>query len=163
GARMGWPGGYGHMGAEPGERRSIQALVGGLSAAGGEPERRDLRHEDGHGDRRPPRLAIHSGPDSHPPPRRGSADTREPGPLARTLRGAMYTERAGDDHAPFAGDVARLVDEVEEFLTGVRTRLDDDRVLATVMFTDIVGSTERAAAAGDRQWRDLLAQHHATL
>jgi class 3 adenylate cyclase/pimeloyl-ACP methyl ester carboxylesterase len=83
--------------------------------------------------------------------------------LASRIPGAMYVELPGDDHSPFSGDMARLIDEIEEFVTGVRGGGEDDRVLATVMFTDIVGSTERAASAGDRQWRDLLAQHHATV
>src|SRR5205823_5522447 len=56
---------------------------------------------------------------------------------------------------PWIGDSDLLLDEVEEFLTGIRRGPDPDRVLATVLFTDIVGSTERAAALGDRRWRDL--------
>jgi pimeloyl-ACP methyl ester carboxylesterase len=66
--------------------------------------------------------------------------------LASKVPGAMYVELPGDDHSPFAGDMARLIDEVEEFLTGARAGAEDNRILATVMFTDIVGSTERAAA-----------------
>ena len=54
----------------------------------------------------------------------------------------------------------QILDEVEEFLTGVRRGPDPDRVLATVLFTDIVGSTERAAELGDRRWRELLDAHH---
>jgi class 3 adenylate cyclase len=83
--------------------------------------------------------------------------------LASKVPGAMYVELPGDDHSPFAGDMARLIDEVEEFLTGVRAGAEDNRILATVMFTDIVGATERAVAAGDSRWRDLLAQHHAAV
>ena len=60
----------------------------------------------------------------------------------------------------FAGDTETLLDDVQEFLTGVRHGPEPDRVLATLLFTDIVGSTERAADLGDRQWRDLLAHHH---
>ena len=67
----------------------------------------------------------------------------------------------GDDHIPCVGDADALLDEVEEFLTGSRTRAEPERALATVLFTDIVGSTERAAALGDRRWRDLLERHHA--
>jgi len=59
------------------------------------------------------------------------------------------------------GDVDGLLDEVEEFLTGMRRGPDPERVLATVLFTDIVGSTERAVELGDRRWRDLLTAHHA--
>jgi pimeloyl-ACP methyl ester carboxylesterase len=76
--------------------------------------------------------------------------------LAEHIPGARYVEFPGADHALFAGDTDAVLDEVEEFLTGVRRGVEVDRVLATVMFTDIVGSTERAAAMGDRPWRDLL-------
>jgi class 3 adenylate cyclase len=61
------------------------------------------------------------------------------------------------------GDSDRVVDEVEEFLTGVRGVPEPDRLLATVLFTDIVGSTERAAELGDRRWRDLLDTHDRTV
>jgi class 3 adenylate cyclase len=62
------------------------------------------------------------------------------------------------------GDNAdEFADAIEEFLTGARTPIMADRVLATVLFTDIVGSTEKAAALGDRRWRDLLEKHHATI
>jgi class 3 adenylate cyclase len=60
----------------------------------------------------------------------------------------------------FTGDTDRLLDEIEEFLTGARSAHQADRVLATVMFTDVVGSTERAAQLGDRRWRDLLEGHN---
>ena len=56
-----------------------------------------------------------------------------------------------------------IADAIEEFLTGSRPPVADDRVLATVLFTDIVGSTEKAAALGDRRWRDLLDNHHASI
>src|SRR2546430_8818035 len=56
-----------------------------------------------------------------------------------------------------------LLDEIQEFLTGVREPPEPDRVLATVMFTDIVGSTEQAASLGDRAWRDVVERHHATV
>jgi class 3 adenylate cyclase len=59
----------------------------------------------------------------------------------------------------YAGDSDALVDEVEEFLTGVRGHADVDRIVATVMFTDIVGSTQRATDLGDRKWRELLEAH----
>ncbi len=66
----------------------------------------------------------------------------------------------GQDHFPFVGDVDAIVDEIEEFLTGSRRVREPDRVLATVLFTDIVGSTERAAELGDRRWKELLDDHH---
>jgi len=76
--------------------------------------------------------------------------------MAGQIPGARYIEFPGIDHALFAGDTDAVIDEVEEFLTGVRRGAEVDRVLATVMFTDIVGSTERASEMGDRAWRDLL-------
>jgi pimeloyl-ACP methyl ester carboxylesterase len=81
--------------------------------------------------------------------------------LAQHIQGAKYVELPGDDHLPFVGDADALVDEVQEFLTGTREHVEPDRVLATVLFTDIVGSTERAAAIGDRKWRDLLDGYYA--
>jgi class 3 adenylate cyclase len=59
------------------------------------------------------------------------------------------------------GDTDDLFEEIEEFLTGARGAADTDRLLATVLFTDVVGSTERAAALGDRRWQDLLSDHDA--
>ena len=64
---------------------------------------------------------------------------------------------------PWAGDSEAVLGEVEEFLTGARSAAEPDRVLATVMFTDIVGSTERAAELGDTRWRELLAAHQEAL
>jgi class 3 adenylate cyclase len=81
--------------------------------------------------------------------------------ISERIPGARLVELPGDAHVIPAGDVERLVDELEEFLTGVRPAAEPDRVLATVVFTDIVGSTERAVALGDRAWRDLLDSHHA--
>jgi pimeloyl-ACP methyl ester carboxylesterase len=83
--------------------------------------------------------------------------------IASQIPDAKYVEVAGDDHLPWLGDSDTLLDEVEEFLTGIRSSPDPDRILATVLFTDIVGSTERAAALGDRRWRELLAAHRATV
>ncbi|MFY9588205.1 MAG: adenylate/guanylate cyclase domain-containing protein [Actinomycetota bacterium] len=76
--------------------------------------------------------------------------------MAERIPGARYVEFPGIDHALFAGDTDAVLDELEEFLTGVRRGVEIDRVLATVMFTDIVGSTQKAAELGDRSWRDLL-------
>jgi pimeloyl-ACP methyl ester carboxylesterase len=83
--------------------------------------------------------------------------------LASKIAGAKFVELAGDDHWIAAGDTDAVADEIEEFLTGTRPVPELDRVLATVLFTDIVGSTERAAAIGDRRWRELLSSHDATV
>jgi class 3 adenylate cyclase/esterase/lipase len=83
--------------------------------------------------------------------------------LAEHIPGARIVEIPGIDTFMWAGAQERLVDEIEEFLTGARPQVSPDRVLATVLFTDIVGSTERAAEVGDRRWRDLLDAHHAAV
>jgi pimeloyl-ACP methyl ester carboxylesterase len=80
--------------------------------------------------------------------------------MAERIPRAKLVEFPGSDHVPWGEDADAIVDEVEEFLTGVRHGPEPDRVLATVLFTDIVASTEKAAALGDRRWRDLLAGHH---
>lgn len=82
--------------------------------------------------------------------------------LARDIPGARWVELPGDAHPPWIGDSAALAAEVQAFLTGTRPAPSaTGRVLATVLFTDIVGSTERLVALGDRAWRDLLDRHHA--
>ena len=96
-----------------------------------------------------PTLVLHRRGD-HAVNRRGSEW------MATQIPGAKYVELTGIDHSLFAGDTDAVVDEVEEFLTGARRAVEIDRVLATVMFTDIVDSTQRATAMGDRPWRDLL-------
>ncbi len=79
--------------------------------------------------------------------------------LSQNLEGSRYIELPGDDHLPWIeGD--DILDEIQEFLTGVREPADPDRVLATVLFTDVVGSTERARELGDKRWRDLLDHHN---
>jgi pimeloyl-ACP methyl ester carboxylesterase len=79
--------------------------------------------------------------------------------LAKQIQGARHVELPGIDHLPWAGDADTVLGEIEEFLTGARTVPEPDRVLATVMFTDIVGSTQRAAEVGDARWRELLGAH----
>jgi class 3 adenylate cyclase len=81
--------------------------------------------------------------------------------IAGRIPRATFVELPGADHLPWIGDTDGLLDEVEAFLTGIRRGPDPDRRLATVLFTDIVDSTTRAATVGDRDWRDLLEQHHA--
>jgi pimeloyl-ACP methyl ester carboxylesterase len=103
---------------------------------------------------RVPTLILHSLGDP-------GIDVRGSRYMAERIPGAKYVELPGSDHLPWVSDADAILDEVEEFLTGVRHGPEPDRVLATVMFTDIVGATERAAALGDRRWRDLLDAHHA--
>ena len=79
--------------------------------------------------------------------------------LAEHIAGAKLVELSGDDHMPSVGDGDAIIDEIEEFLTGIRPG-DTDRVLATILFTDIVGSTEHAMTLGDRRWRELLQQYY---
>jgi pimeloyl-ACP methyl ester carboxylesterase len=83
--------------------------------------------------------------------------------LAAHIPGARIAEMEGDDYFPFVGDSDAIVDEVEEFLTGFRRTFGHDRMLATIMVTDIVGSTEKAVALGDHEWRRLLERHHAVV
>jgi class 3 adenylate cyclase len=102
---------------------------------------------------RVPTLVLH---------RTGDLDTNieEGRYLADHIPGARFVDLAGADHLPWAGDQDAILDEIEEFLTGVRPDTEPDRVLATVLFTDIVGSTTRAVELGDRRWRDLLLHHN---
>jgi pimeloyl-ACP methyl ester carboxylesterase len=81
--------------------------------------------------------------------------------LAEHIPGARLVQLPGSDHLPWVGEPDAVLGEVEEFLTGVRTAPEPDRVLATILFTDIVGSTALAARLGDREWRELLERHHA--
>jgi pimeloyl-ACP methyl ester carboxylesterase len=85
--------------------------------------------------------------------------------LAEHIPGARFVGLPGRDHAPWAGDVDALAGEVEEFITGTRSVAPEEleRVLSTVLFTDVVGSTERAADLGDRRWRELLERHYAAV
>jgi class 3 adenylate cyclase len=81
--------------------------------------------------------------------------------IAERIPGARYVELPGNDHLWFVGDSDAILGEIQEFLVGVRPTPEPNRVLATIMFTDIVGSTERAAALGDRRWQDVLESHNA--
>jgi pimeloyl-ACP methyl ester carboxylesterase len=84
--------------------------------------------------------------------------------IAAHIPGARLVEIPGVDHLFYVGDNAdAIADAIEEFLTGARAPVPVDRVLATVLFTDIVGSSEKAAALGDQRWRDLLGSHHAMI
>ncbi len=81
--------------------------------------------------------------------------------MSERIPNAKYVELEGEDHLWFVGDVDAIFDEVEEFLTGVRRNVVKDRMLATVLFTDIVDSTRKVAELGDHRWRELLTEHDA--
>jgi len=98
-----------------------------------------------------PTLVLHRRDDRTMPLAAGRA-------LAERIPGARFTVLEGSDHLPMV-DPDSVLDEVEEFLTGERATPEADRMLATVMFTDIVDSTARAAGLGDRRWRELVQGH----
>ena len=100
-----------------------------------------------------PTLVLHKADD--PVIKAGSARY-----IAEHISGAKYVELPGGDHFAHTEDANAILDEVQKFLTGARHNPEPDRMLATVMFTDIARATERAVEMGDRQWRDLLEQHH---
>ncbi|MGH2793858.1 MAG: adenylate/guanylate cyclase domain-containing protein [Actinomycetota bacterium] len=102
-----------------------------------------------------PTLVLHREEDMMTPVEMGEY-------LAEHIPGAKLVKLPGRDHVPWAGDVDRFVGEIQEFLTGSREAAPPDRVLATVMFNDIVGSTERAAEMGDRAWKQLLDRFYET-
>ena len=79
--------------------------------------------------------------------------------LAEHIPNARLLEQPGEDHLPWLGDADGVLDAIEEFVTGSRHHVDEDRILATVLFTDIVESTRTAADSGDRRWRELLDEH----
>jgi pimeloyl-ACP methyl ester carboxylesterase len=82
--------------------------------------------------------------------------------LAEHIPGARYAELPGDEHLPYVGDSDTIVAEIEEFLTGMR-RVESDRVLATILFCDIVHSTDLVSELGDRRWHDLLDASYAMI
>jgi class 3 adenylate cyclase len=83
--------------------------------------------------------------------------------IAEHIPGAKLVELPGADHFPYLRDTDDLWDEVAECITGSRVSGEPERVLATILFTDIVGSTDRAHDMGDRRWRDLLEQYYASV
>jgi class 3 adenylate cyclase/pimeloyl-ACP methyl ester carboxylesterase len=130
------------LAASPGEARVIsRAMV-------------DLDVRDALARIRVPTLIMHR-------PRERVWDVRHSHYLAGNIEGARYVELEGIDSLPFVGDIDAIVEEVEEFLTGVRSGGQRARELMTVLFTDIVDSTAHAARVGDGRWRDLLASHDA--
>jgi class 3 adenylate cyclase len=105
---------------------------------------------------RVPALVVHSAGDP-------IIDVRHGRYLASHIPGAQYVETPGEDHLTVRGDESGALDDVEEFLTGHRPAPSLDRILTSVLFTDIVDSTARATALGDHRWRALLDQHDAAL
>jgi len=105
---------------------------------------------------RVPTLVVH---------RTGDQRTRVEGGryLAEHIPSARIVEVSGRDHFPWVGDTDPILGEVEQFVTGARHGVDPDRVLATVLFTDIVDSTRHLAEWGDRRWRELLGQFYAIM
>ncbi|HSA90127.1 MAG TPA: adenylate/guanylate cyclase domain-containing protein [Burkholderiales bacterium] len=98
---------------------------------------------------RVPTLVMHRSGDR-------ALDVRGSRSMAEQIPGARYIEYPGDDHLPWTSDADTVLGDIEQFVTGARHAPEADRVLATVMFADIVRSTERAAEIGDRGWRELL-------
>ncbi len=106
---------------------------------------------------RVPTLILHRAGDELVPVRTGRY-------LAEHIAGATYAEIPGTDHMVLDQETQDIIaDQIQEFMTGERRRLEPDRVVATVMFTDIVGSTQRAAEVGDGRWRELRASWHAVM
>ncbi len=103
-----------------------------------------------------PTLVLHRTGDQ-------DVDVEEGRWIAARVPGATFVELPGDAHLAWAGDTDEMVDELEEFFTGVRRGPEPNRVLSTVLFTDLVGSTERAGELGDRRWRELLELHHSAV
>jgi pimeloyl-ACP methyl ester carboxylesterase len=140
-----WWGKYERLGASP-------AAAAALVRMNGEINVRDIIPTI-----RVPTLVIHRTGDQVIPVKAARS-------LAKHIPGARYVELPGADHFSFVGDDAdQGADAMEEFLTGSHAPVAVERVLATVLFTDIVGSTERAVTLGDQRWRDLLADHHAAV
>jgi pimeloyl-ACP methyl ester carboxylesterase len=83
--------------------------------------------------------------------------------MAEHIPGARLVELPGNDHLPWCADADAILDEIEEFVTGEHHSAEPDRILATILFVDIVGSTEQAAALGDGRWRDVLQSFYAAV
>jgi class 3 adenylate cyclase len=99
-------------------------------------------------------LVLHSSRSRLLPPEHGRY-------IAENITGARYVEIVSEDAALLFGAADQALDVIEEFLTGSRRPSEPNRMLATVMFTDLVGSTSRLVAVGDREWRDTLERHDA--
>ena len=103
-----------------------------------------------------PTLVLHRRDDMNVPVAAGRY-------LAQQIPGAKFVDLHGRDHLPWVGDADAIITEIREFLTGVRHIHEAERVLATVLFIDMVGSTERAATLGDRLWRDQLESYYSAV
>ena len=128
------------LAASPRQIRELQQLIGSYDVRGVLPTIRV------------PTLVMHRRDDSLIDPRHAEY-------LADRIPGAKLVMLEGSDNLMVAGDSDAILDEIEEFLTGARQRREPDRILATVMFTDICGSTRKASEMGDARWRDLLERH----
>ena len=105
---------------------------------------------------RVPTLVMHTPEDTIVPFEQGRW-------LAEHIPGAKFIELEGRDHVPWFDVADQVITETREFITGFREAAEPEQILATVLFTDIVDSTERARALGDREWRSLLERHHTTV
>jgi pimeloyl-ACP methyl ester carboxylesterase len=136
-----WWARFERLGASPGAWRELQEILGQLDV------RQVLPHI------KVPTLVLHRSGDRIVGVDQGRA-------VADRIPGARFVELEGIDHLPFLGDADQIIAEIEEVVTGSRGVIDPDRLLATVLFTDIVASTKTAVSLGDRRWRQLLEEHH---
>jgi pimeloyl-ACP methyl ester carboxylesterase len=139
-----WWARYTRMGASPADAARVVRLTAEI----------DVRHVLP--TIRVPTLILHAVDDA-------MVDMRYGRYMAERIPGAKLVELPSADHLPWLSDADLVVDEIAEFLTGARPIHEPDRVFATVLFTDIVGATEKAAELGDRRWRELLDSHHAAV
>ncbi|HTN25884.1 MAG TPA: adenylate/guanylate cyclase domain-containing protein [Solirubrobacteraceae bacterium] len=135
-----WFGRLERLAASPGRMRRLVAAAGDVDVRPALPEIRV------------PTLVVHRAQDAF-------MDVRHSREYARRIPGARLVELPGSDSLPSSGDADALLGEIEEFFTGGRRGAEQERALLTVLFSDIVGSTQRAAEIGDKRWRDLLAVH----
>ena len=146
----------------PGRRSDLAQSTRAVGAPLGEPGSGSCDHADEPRDRRAPPLVRDPGTDSRCAIARQTFRTpRAAATWVRTSQAPKSSNLQGNDYFPHLGDQDAILDEIEEFLTGVRPVHVPDRALATVLFTDIVSSTERAAALGDDAWTRTLDHHDA--
>jgi pimeloyl-ACP methyl ester carboxylesterase len=136
-----WWARYVRQSASPGAGRAIWSMIADI----------DVRHVLPA--IRVPTLIIHNAGDRNVPVENSRY-------MAERIPGAKYVELSGVDHIPYVGNSEMILDEIEEFLTGVRRGPEPDRVLTTLLFTDIVDATSKVIELGDRSWRNLLETHN---